>query len=127
MRQILLFIKPEFVKSILEGTKLYEYRKSRCRDDVNKMIRYATAPQKQIVGEAEIADIIEGNILKVWELTRDHSGITYDSFLEYYRGRGRAIAYRLENIVVYDKPLTLKDLGIAHAPQSFCYIPRLEA
>ena len=54
MCQMLLSINPEFVESILNGTKLFEYRKFRCREDVDKIIIYATAPQKQVVAEAEI-------------------------------------------------------------------------
>ncbi len=64
MCQMLLSINPEYVASILQGKKIYEYRKFRCRDDVDKIIIYATAPQKQVVAEAEIADIIEDDILK---------------------------------------------------------------
>ena len=42
MCQMLLSINPEYVESILNGTKLYEYRKFKCRDDVDKIIIYAT-------------------------------------------------------------------------------------
>ena len=61
MCQMLLSINPEYVTSILQGDKLYEYRKFRCRDDVDK-------------------------------------------------------------IVIYEKPLTLKDIGVSCAPQSYRYI-----
>jgi hypothetical protein len=47
-------INPEFVERILNGTKLFEYRKFRCRED---------------------------DVLNVWRQTKQHSGITY-SFLE---------------------------------------------
>ena len=77
MCQMLLSINPEFVERILNGTKLFEYRKFRCREDVDKIIIYATAPQKQVVAEAEIEDIIEDDVLNVWRQTKQHSGITY--------------------------------------------------
>ena len=64
MCQMLLSINPEYVESILAGTKLYEYRKFRCRDDVDKIIIYATAPQKQVVAEAEIEYIVEDDDIK---------------------------------------------------------------
>lgn len=123
MCQMLLSINPEFVNSILDGNKLYEYRKFRCRSDVDKIIIYATAPVKQIVAEAEIADILEDDILTVWHQTKEHSGITYNFFRQYYKGRKKAIAYHLKNLVIYDKPLTLNDVGISHAPQSYRYMP----
>ena len=108
MCQMLLSINPEYVESILEGKKLYEYRKFRCRDDVDKIIIYATAPQKQVVGEAEIADIVEDDLLTVWRLTKEHSGITYNFFRKYYKGKKTAVAYHLKNLIIYDEPRTLK-------------------
>lgn len=122
MCQMLLSINPEYVDGIINGTKLYEYRKFRCREDVDKIIIYATAPRKQVVAEAEIADIVEDEILNVWKMTRDYAGITYPFFRKYYKGKKKAVAYHLKNLVVYDEPLSLKDLGLSYAPQSFCYI-----
>ena len=49
MCQMLLSINPEYVTSILQGKKVYEYRKFRCRDDVDKIIIYATADRKSVV------------------------------------------------------------------------------
>ena len=88
---MLLSIKPEYVASILQGKKRYEYRKFRCREDVDKIIIYATAPQKQVVGEAEIADIVEDDVLTVWNLTKAYSGITYDLFCKYYKERNKTL------------------------------------
>lgn len=122
MYQMLLSINPEYVASILQGKKLYEYRKFRCRDDVDKIIIYATAPQKQVVGEAEIAGIVEDEILAVWHQTKEYSGITYKFFRQYYKGKKRAVAYQLKNLVIYDKPLTLEEIGVSCAPQSYRYI-----
>ena len=119
---MLLSINPEFVESILNGTELFEYRKFRCRDDVDKIIIYATAPQKQVVAEAEIEYIIEDDVLNVWRQTKQHSGITYSFFRKYYRGKKKAIAYRLKNVVLYDEPLSLEDIGVSYAPQSYCYL-----
>lgn len=122
MCQMLLSINPEFVESILNGTKLFEYRKFRCREDVDKIIIYATAPQKQVVAEAEIEYIIEDDVLNVWRQTKQHSGITYSFFRKYYRGKKKAVAYRLKNVVLYDEPLSLADIGVSYAPQSYCYL-----
>lgn len=122
MCQMLLSINPEFVTSILQGKKLYEYRKFRCRNDVDKIIIYATAPQKQVVGEAEIASILEDDLLTVWHKTKNYSGITYNFFRKYYKGKKVAVAYQLKNLIIYDKPLTLEDIGVSCAPQSYRYI-----
>lgn len=123
MCQMLLSINPEYVASIIQGNKLYEYRKVRCRDDVDKIIIYATSPQKQVIGEAEIADIIEDDLLTVWRLTKRYSGISYKFFRKYYKGKTTAIAYQLKNLVIYDTPLSLEEIGVSCAPQSFRYLP----
>ena len=122
MCQMLLSINPEYVESILEGTKVQEQSRFVCRDDVDKIIIYATAPQKQVVAEAEIEYIIEDDVLNVWRQTKQHSGITYSFFRKYYKGKKKAFAYRLKNVVLYDKPLSLEDIGVSCAPQSYCYL-----
>ncbi|MDE6232996.1 MAG: ASCH domain-containing protein [Lachnospiraceae bacterium] len=122
MCQMLLSINPKYVASILQGKKLYEYRKFRCRADVDKIIIYATSPQKQVVAEAEIEDIIEDDVLSVWRKTKNYSGITYAFFRKYYKGKKKAVAYRLKNLVIYEKPLSLEDIGVSCAPQSYRYI-----
>lgn len=43
---MLLSIKLEYVSMIIQGKKQYKYRKFRCHKNVNKIIIYATAPQK---------------------------------------------------------------------------------
>lgn len=126
MCRMLLSINPEYVESILNGTKIYEYRKFRCRDDVDRIVIYATNPWKQVVAEAEIDSIVEDDILNVWHKTKEYSGITYKFYRKYYKGKKKAIAYRLKNVVEYDKPLTLQDLGVSSAPQSYQYLSGVE-
>ena len=54
---MLLSIKPQYAKVILEGKKQYEFRKSKPKNGVNRIIFYASSPQKQVVGEAAIEKI----------------------------------------------------------------------
>lgn len=70
MSTMLLSIKPEYAKVILDGQKEYEFRKRRCKTGVNKIVFYSTAPESKVVGEAEIEDIIEGSPSKIWELAK---------------------------------------------------------
>ncbi|MDD6547668.1 hypothetical protein [Blautia massiliensis (ex Durand et al. 2017)] len=123
MCKMLLSINPEYVESIIQGDKLFEYRKFRCRDDVDKIVIYATAPTKAVIGEADIAEILEDDVLSIWNQTKDHSGVSYPFFRKYYKGKKKAFAYRLNNLVVYDEPRSLEDIGVSHAPQSFRYLP----
>lgn len=122
MSQLLLSINPEHVENILLGTKQVEFRKTRCRRNVNSIVFYATAPQKMVVAEAEIQEIIEDEIDEVWRQTSDLAGISYSFFRSYYQGRTRAVAYRLRNVKIYERPKSLLDFGVSCAPQSYVYI-----
>lgn len=122
MCSILLSIKPEFVKSIFSGKKEYEFRKIKCKRDVERIIIYSTNPVKLIVGEAKIETVLEDDLDIIWSETKNKSGIDKEFFDEYYNGKNTAIAYKLSNVIQYKTPKSLEEYGLTTAPQSFCYI-----
>lgn len=122
MCQMLLSINPEHVENILNGTKQYEFRKVRCKSNVNKIVIYSTAPQKLVVAEAEIEAIIEDDVIEVWRQTKTFAGISYSFFRSYYKGKKKAVAYKLGKVEVYEEPRHLSDYGFACPPQSFVYL-----
>ena len=125
MRTILMPIKPIYVNEILNGNKKYEYRKIKAKkDNIDKMIIYATSPIKKVVGEATIINILEDTPENIWEKTQKYSGIEKEFFDIYYKNRNVAIAYQLENIIKYEKTLDLKELGINYYPQTFIYLEK---
>ena len=73
MCKILLSIKPEFVERIMDGSKIYEFRKRKCSKDINGIIIYSTAPVKKVVAEAEVSGILEGTPEQVWEKTKSQA------------------------------------------------------
>ncbi len=122
MSTMLLSIKPEFAKVILEGKKKYEFRKNRPKKKIDRIIFYASSPQKQVVGEAMIDEILEGTPAEIWKIAKTAAGITKKFYFSYYAGKDIAIAYKLINIIIYEKPKKLSDFGISKAPQSFVYL-----
>lgn len=122
MCQMLLSINPEHVENIVNGRKKYEYRRVRCKEKIDKIIIYATAPVSQVVAEVEVLDIIEDTPMSVWDETKLYSGISKGFFLEYFSGKSKAVAYHLGAIKKYAKPKDLSELGVRYAPQSFVYI-----
>mgnify|MGYP003512818752 CR=1 FL=1 len=122
MGKILLSINPEHVKNILTRKKQYEFRKIRCKKDIDKIVIYATAPISKIVGEVDVIDIVEDYPEKVWEITECLSGITKDFFEQYYKNSDKAVDYKLGDVTKYKQPKYLKDFGINFAPQSFIYL-----
>lgn len=122
MSTMLLSIKPKYAKVILEGKKQYEFRKSKPKEGINRIIFYASSPQKQVVGEAAIDQILEGTPEEIWEIAKMAAGITKKFYFSYYAGKDKAVAYKLKDVMIYDTPKALSDYGISQAPQSFIYL-----
>lgn len=123
--KILLSIKPEYAQRIFDGEKKYEYRKRLFkRNDIKSIIVYVTKPVGMVMGEFEIAEILEDSPMAIWEKTKEYSGITKKDYMEYFEGNERGFAISIKNTTVYQKPLELRELNpiIKSAPQSFMYI-----
>lgn len=98
----MLSIKPEYVERIMSGEKRYEFRRRTFkRDDVDAIVIYETSPVQMVVGEAEVTGILAADPATLWERTGDKAGISYEDFMDYYRGRtiGYAITPRRDQTV----------------------------
>lgn len=115
-------INPQHVENIMNGTKKYEFRKKACKKHVDKILIYSTNPVMQVVGEAEVEDVLIDAPEKLWKKTEKKSGIDKTFFDQYYVDREQAVAYKLKNVKKYENPKKLEDYGISNAPQSFRYI-----
>lgn len=122
MCNMLISINPEHVENIFNGSKKYEYRKIRCKQDVDKIIIYSTYPIMKVVGEAKVEKILEDSPDNIWEETKNYSGIDLNFYQKYFKDRSKAIAYKLTNIKKYNNPKELSSYGIKAAPQSFVYV-----
>lgn len=122
MESIVLSINPAHVKKILDGEKLFEYRRKRASKPIKFIYIYETAPVKKVVAKAEVWDILEYPPDYLWEGTKEDSGISKEFFDEYFKGKEMAYAYMLGPVSVYDKPKELSDFGLKSAPQSYAYV-----
>lgn len=122
MCEILLSINPDHVENIFEGKKEYEYRKTKCKRNVDKIIIYSTFPIMKVVGEAEVKEVLIASPKEIWNKTKKKSGINKEFYDDYYSDRVFAVAYQLTNIRKYENPKELIDYGVKSAPQSFVYV-----
>ncbi len=122
MCTILLSINPEHVGNIMCGKKNVEYRKTRCRHQVDRIVIYSTYPIMRVVGEATVEAVMEDEPALIWAQTSEMAGITKEYFDKYFENRCKAIAYRLGKITKYERTYSLSEMGIRSAPQSFMYI-----
>ena len=122
MSTILLSIKPEYVRKILEGSKKYEFRRSVAKREVDRILIYSTAPEMKVVAMVDVLGILKDSPKKLWEKTLTHAGISRPKFMNYYANRSVAYAYRLGELQKIETLKTLAEYGITAAPQFFVYI-----
>lgn len=122
--KVLLSIKPKFVEKILNGTKKYEYRKKIFKKSpIVSVLIYSSSPEKRVVGEFIIEEIIEADLESLWEKTKNFSGINIEVFNEYFQNKDFGYAIKIKDVIKYKTPLSLeKDLNISTPPQSFMYL-----
>ena len=119
---IIISIHPCHIEKIFSGEKLYEFRKT-IAPGVQNLIIYATAPIKQIVAVIEVDSIITGIPHEIWQITKNQSGLTEDSFMLYFNDRNIANAIKFKKVYKLESPksLTIFD-NVRSAPQSYVYV-----
>ena len=122
MCKLLMSINPEHVENILEVKKKYEFRKKKCKEQIDSIVIYSTAPVMKVVAEVEVKDIIEDTPQIVWKRTSNAAGVDKKFFDKYYSGRNTAVAYVLGCVTRFESPRNLTDYGVKAAPQSYVYI-----
>lgn len=121
--KVLLSIKPEFAFKIFEGSKKYEFRKVIFkRPNVKTVVVYASSPVQKVIGEFEIDDIFSSSPEKIWQKTKEFSGITEKFFFEYFFNKEMAHAIKIKRVKRYDEPLKLKEDFEVAPPQSYIYL-----
>lgn len=122
MLNALFSIKPEYVMRIFSGEKRFEFRTTVCKKTISKIIIYETSPVSKIVGEVSVLNILKDTPEKIWNLTCKNAGIEKSAFMKYFNNRDFAYAYILSNPIKYDRQISLSELNISSAPQSYLYI-----
>lgn len=119
---VIMSIKPEFVKEIVAGRKGYEFRKKGFKKEVNTVFIYASRPVCRIVGEFKLGGILEGTPEHIWSLTSQRSGITKSFFDDYFMSHRIGFALEIKSFKQYKTPVNpYRVIKGFRAPQSFCY------
>lgn len=121
--KVVLSIKPEFAFKIFDGTKKFEFRKAIFKNsNVKSVIVYASSPVQKVIGEFEIGKIFNNDLETLWDLTKEHSGITEDFFYDYFCERDNGFAIQVKKKKKYKEPKCLRTDFNLHPPQSFAYV-----
>ena len=123
MKRIVISIKHEYCDLIYRGYKTIELRKNKPLKD-KKIIAYIyDTSEKAVTGCMEIDQILE--VPKVVDSLCSKACVSPD-FAEHYKaqGKGKLYAWFINSQAFYDNDwLTLEDIGIKRAPQSWQYLP----
>lgn len=85
---------------------------------------YASSPVCRVVGEFSVDEVLDLALEPLWAQTASGAGIERSYFDSYFDGRETGYAIRVGRAKRYRIPRCLhQDLGVKHAPQSFCYLP----
>ena len=118
----LLSIKPEFASRIFDGTKKFEYRKLIFKQNVTRIVVYASAPVSMVIGEFTVEGILHDNLDNLWQETQAQAGISEDFFYNYFSERSSGYAIVIGQTLQYSSPYRLQESLGMHPPQSFLYL-----
>ena len=122
---VLLSIKPKYIKEIREGNKKYEFRKLIWKHGfkIEKVYLYSSAPTKKIVGVFTLGTVVKDNPNNLWQNFKKFSGINEDEFFNYFRNHEKGFAIEMKAIKFFDPPIDpFKEFSNFNPPQSFYYI-----
>ena len=122
MCKLLMSINPQYVDEILAGNKLFEFRKTKCRKEIDAIVIYSTAPVMKVVAEVKVKNILIDTPKAIWEQTSYAAGVRKDFFDTYFHGKNSAIAYALGRVERFERPKDLSEYGVKSAPQSYVYV-----
>ncbi|KUO70943.1 MAG: hypothetical protein APF81_05820 [Desulfosporosinus sp. BRH_c37] len=117
----LLSIKLEYANKILDGVKLFEYRKKGFKRNINKIFLYVTHPTSEIIGYFHPGKILYNDIESIWEETNLYSGLKRDTYLSYCNGASHIYAISIFKVVRFTIPINPYQT-VFRPPQSFYYI-----
>lgn len=121
-KEVILSIRPEYVKKIFSGEKKFEIRRRIWRDStVNMIYIYCTFPVQKIVGCFNIAYICEAPILDIWKVVKNECCLNKKDFLSYFDFQEFGYAIKIKKPVEFSEPIDLKSIS-KKAPQNFCYV-----
>jgi predicted transcriptional regulator len=124
---VLLSIKPKYVKSIIEGGKRYEFRKTIFRNrEIDRIYIYSSSPVKKIVASFEVGEILEDHPIDLWDNVKEYAGIDDQDFFSYFAGKSRAFAIGIRDLREISTPIDPRETVPGFVPpQSYCYLDDL--
>ena len=120
---VFLPVKPEYACRLFDGSKKFEFRKHKFREDVTHIVIYASSPVKKILGLVQIAGIEVNTPHYTWNKTKRAAGISKQGFMAYFSGSQEAVAIEIGKTFKLKYEVDPRDLVEDFSiPQSFKYV-----
>jgi len=125
---ILMSIHPEHAHKIIKGEKRVEIRRVFSNEWFNKIVViYSTSPDKALLGEARISNIVKAHPEVIWAKFGDQIGCTKEEFDNYTNGLQKVFAIFFSEIYPYFAPVFVLqspnlNYGVLKPPQSYCIL-----
>lgn len=117
-------IHPRYAEAIMTGVKTVEFRKKRLASDISRVLVYATAPEKKVIGHFVVERIVVDSPNVIWKLYGQRGVIDRASFFAYYSEATFAVAILVAEATHLKTPIPLSTFEPQPpVPQSFAYLP----
>lgn len=122
---VLLSIRPKYAEAIVEGKKLFEFRKVMFKDNsVDRVYLYATKPLGKVIGSFKVGEIICREPKLLWEELGHLSGInSSEEFFKYFENSSVGFAIEIKDLEVFQESIVPQEfIADFIPPRSFKYI-----
>lgn len=121
--RLLLSIHPEHAAKIFAGTKRFEFRKLKPRDEVTRVVVYVTSPEARVIGDFAVGRVLVASPTALWKLTRDSAGLSRDALYRYFAGCIEGVAIEVASVRRFKRPKRISEyVSDGRAPQGFRYL-----
>lgn len=139
MKSIMLSIKPSFCELIARGKKTIEIRKTKPKiDKPIKCYIYCTKDKPLCVASGKVIGEFVCNNISIYPYFDNGYSVSYGyvtitnemiqkmcldlSEIEDYGSCKKLYGWYISDLIIYDNPKELSDLGMKRPPQSWCYV-----
>ena len=111
-QSLILSVKPQWADAIISGTKSVEIRRSFSRKwEGRRVALYATRPRRELVGDAQIAQVIVGSPEEIWRSYSGQVGCKWSEFKDYVQQRTQIFALLLVDVRPFAKPVRASEVA----------------
>ncbi len=125
MKYYMISLKEEYFKRILDGTKVFEFRRvfASSLDEPFMCAIYVSSPVQAIQGVVYFDKPTKGSVEEILELARESKYPFIKGVEEYFWGKSTGYALKVKDSKLFQQPISLRDIQKIHPgfrpPQSF--------